>query len=58
LEDYREPRVEAGIDTQTKEEAEKGCRRYEKVACPPILAEVHGNRMHAPFCNKTTLLAK
>jgi len=22
------------------------------------MAEVHGNRMHAPLCNKTTLLAK
>jgi len=22
------------------------------------MAEVHGNRMHAPLCKKTTLLAK
>ena len=31
---YREPSIRAGIDTQTKGEAEKGCRQYEKVACP------------------------
>ena len=43
-----------GIPPNEKASTEK--RPNRKVL--NLLAEVHGNRMHAPFCNKTTLLAK